>query len=70
MKDDIKWLECWREPWSEVLEKWRNTFSIRKIQSGDAAVTTIHEYFKQWPILNDSRSESLVGSIFIYFMTY
>lgn len=63
--EDILWLKHNYEPWSTVLEKWKNTYQFRILNTAH----TVEEYFKCWPILNDPRAHVLVCYIFPDFQT-
>jgi len=53
---DYSWLTIRKEPWSEVIEKWKNTFYLRE----NMHYTDVEDFFNKWPILNDLKSKELV----------
>lgn len=57
--NDVLWLKNNSEPWSSVIDKWNSTFDYRK-KLTTSTLTTVTEFFKQWPIFNDLRSDVLV----------
>ncbi|KAL4718864.1 hypothetical protein ACJJTC_011323 [Scirpophaga incertulas] len=57
---DVLWLKHNSEPWNEVLEKWKNTFHIRR----ECKFDNIHDFFSEWNILCDIRSDSLISTDF------
>lgn len=57
------WLDTKLEPWDEVIEKWKKTFALRKCSKEE----NVDSFFKNWPILNDSRSLQLVCSFVLMF---
>lgn len=56
-KEEITWLEHNTEPWEKVIEYWNKTYEVRSSSDG----TTVSEYLKQWPVLNDLRSPVLIN---------
>lgn len=52
-----KWLSSRTEPWQIVIEKWQQTYSLRQNQN----CQTVHDFFAEWPILEDLRSDILVN---------
>lgn len=61
---DYLWLRINREPWAEVIEKWQKTYALRNLKKASGCVAGI---FKEWPILEDLRSECLVCTNYIIF---
>ena len=50
---DILWLNSNSEPWDEVVQKWKATFSVRK----EGKHKSIHDFLNDWKILSDPRSD-------------
>ncbi|KAB0805329.1 hypothetical protein PPYR_02299, partial [Photinus pyralis] len=59
--DDMTWLKVNSEPWAEVMEKWNNTYDLRRC---DKDCPTVQEYLERWPILRDLRSDVLINQDF------
>lgn len=56
---DVIWLKHNVEPWqTSVIEKWKNTFAIRHVQCDEK--TSLENFLKEWPVLNDPRANILV----------
>ncbi|KAL4713320.1 hypothetical protein ACJJTC_015307 [Scirpophaga incertulas] len=55
---DILWLKTNNEPFDEVINKWKATFEFRQNHS---KYPSVHDFFVDWPILNDTRSHSLIN---------
>lgn len=58
-KDDILWLKHRCEPLEEVLHKWNNTYELRR----SSTTTTVDAFYKEWPILKNSKIDILVSKI-------
>lgn len=56
---DVLWLQLNDEPWEEVLQKWKDTFIIRKNNINDTG-GTLKNYIDNWPILKNVKSDILV----------
>lgn len=56
-EDDLTWLKNNTEPWEDAIAKWKSTFELRKTIKYD----TVEEFIRNWPILNDTRSDVLVS---------
>lgn len=54
IENDVLWLKHNREPWDEVLIKWRRTFSARK----QSKVTNFNDFLKEWAPLNNVKKAS------------
>ncbi|XP_031359189.1 uncharacterized protein LOC116182757 [Photinus pyralis] len=50
------WLQTRKEPWDEVVTNWKSTMELRR----QSTSKTASEFFKDWPILQDSRSTQLI----------
>ncbi|KAB0805327.1 hypothetical protein PPYR_02297 [Photinus pyralis] len=50
------WLQTRKEPWNEVVTNWKSTMELRR----QSTSKTASEFFKDWPILQDSRSTQLI----------
>lgn len=62
VKNAIVWLEHSSEPWEEVMEKWKLTFSVRNEARTDSNMCRfVEDFLKQWPILKDLRAVNLVS---------
>ncbi|CAH0555132.1 unnamed protein product [Brassicogethes aeneus] len=53
--DSYLWLKTGREPWSEVVQHWKQTIGLRQ----NCTVAKVFEFIETWPILKDIRSYSL-----------
>lgn len=47
------------EPFNEVLQHWKNSYSIRKITTSKCV--TIEQFYKDWPILKTQFAPELVA---------
>lgn len=55
--ESVLWLKLNSEPWSTVLEKWNQTFQLRK----KTKLSSVQQFLEYWPTLYDLRAESLVN---------
>ncbi|KAL4713684.1 hypothetical protein ACJJTC_004215 [Scirpophaga incertulas] len=53
---DVIWLKANRDPWDQVIIHWKSSFTIRK----NAKYDNIHDFYFNWPILDDPRSDALI----------
>lgn len=60
---DKEWLKYNIDPLDEVLQKWDNTFCLRK--SYIKGNHTLSEIFEEWPLLKQSFGHRLVRLILI-----
>lgn len=58
--DDVKWLQCNHEPWSEVQRLWMKTLFIRKLDF--ASHLPLPRVFDKWPLLRHPAGYTLVCS--------
>ncbi|KAK9674814.1 hypothetical protein QE152_g40834, partial [Popillia japonica] len=56
IRNAIDWLKVRREPWNDVMIKWKLTYNYRNKDKS----STVDQFIKNWPILEDARAESLV----------
>ncbi|XP_057329790.1 uncharacterized protein LOC130670405 [Microplitis mediator] len=56
-EEDIEWLKNNRDPWDLVEQKWSNTFNVRL----NSKHNSVYDFIKEWTILNDLRSKSLIS---------
>ncbi|XP_026321486.1 uncharacterized protein LOC113231398 isoform X2 [Hyposmocoma kahamanoa] len=54
---DILFLNNNTEPWGEVIQKWKDTFKVRK----ESEHKSVHEFLQDWKILSDQRSDILIN---------
>lgn len=59
--EDILWLQINVEPWEEVLQKWEDTYTIRR----EDKTETVMEFLEHWSILKKINNDVLVCS-YIY----
>lgn len=56
IKEDLIWLKNNSDPWDIVVQKWKNTFEVRRASEAQS----VHLFLEEHPILKDLRAESLV----------
>lgn len=56
--NDKLWLQNRSTPWEEVIETWKRTFKLRRVPMH----VTVVAFIKEWPILNQINSTSLVSN--------
>lgn len=58
------WLMKNTGPWNEVIENWRNSFSIRRNQYFNNSEKTVEQILTDWPVLSDEKSHQLLNMDF------
>lgn len=57
LNESANWLKTYIEPWDLVIQNWKKTFPLRKV---DNTIHTVEEYMEKWPILKHKDAYMLV----------
>lgn len=73
--DDKNWLLHHTEPLELVIQKWENTFNIRRaeillIEKCNDEMTVTSRIFKSWPLLKQANGKLLVYDFFLQLKNY
>lgn len=63
--ENVSWLQHCIEPWTDVVDKWKETFEHRKSLLND--INTIQPYFDQFPALKQPLGYTLVNNVVLFY---
>lgn len=66
-EDTLVWLKNNSEPWPEVVDNWRKTFSARQAQDKEKSILNILDTY---PCFKKPLAYTLVNMLFLLFDTY